>query len=273
VSGFVRYGVYNDGGDVSVEGSTISDIGDEPFDGLQYGLGVYFVNPALVNPSLPSSPATGTISGNVISQYQKGGITVNGPGSSADISDNTVTGLGPVNFIAQNGVQIGFGATGSISHNKVSSNQYTGPGDTSSTGVLVFGGCQEPFGPEAQLSTGVSVANNTLTNNDIGVALANYDPSCTTSPTTKTQDNVVHNTITDDEVTNTTGYGAGAGGASICGYQAGVSDVGNHDGIKNNSISGVGYGPQTCTAATPAFLYPIDTSGATAPRVGHNVTA
>ncbi|MDA8302070.1 MAG: hypothetical protein M0005_11145, partial [Actinomycetota bacterium] len=81
ISGFVHYGVYNDGGHVTVTGSSISDIGDTPFDGVQRGLGVYFVNPNLVNSSFASSPATGTISGNTVSQYQKGGITVDPAGS------------------------------------------------------------------------------------------------------------------------------------------------------------------------------------------------
>jgi parallel beta-helix repeat protein len=144
ISGFVEYGVYNDGGTVTVEDSTISNIGDTPFDGVQYGIGVYFVNPNLVDSSESTSSASGIISGNTISQYQKGGITVNGSGSTATVTDNTVTGLGPVSFIAQNGIQFGFGATvdvGAVSGNTISGNIYTegdAPPGYVSTGFLFY---------------------------------------------------------------------------------------------------------------------------------------
>lgn len=144
ISDFVQYGVYNDGGKVTVEDSKISGIGDKPFDGVQYGIGVYFVNPNLVDSAFPSDAATGTISGNTIDQYQKGGITVNGSGSTAAVVDNTVTGLGPVPFIAQNGIQFGFGArvdVGTLQGNIVSGNIYTegsAPPGYVSTGFLFY---------------------------------------------------------------------------------------------------------------------------------------
>lgn len=135
ISGFTQYGVYNDGGDVTVTDSTISDIGDTPFDGVQYGIGIYFVNPSLMGSD--SSPASGTISDNTISEYQKGGITVNGQKSTAQVTGNTVTGLGPVNFIAQNGIQFGFGASSTplLSGNDVSGNIYTQNGSCAPGGV------------------------------------------------------------------------------------------------------------------------------------------
>lgn len=140
ISGFTQYGVFNDGGTVTVENSTISDIGDSPFDGAQHGIGVYFVNPQAVHSNLTSSPATGTISDNTISAYQKGGVTVNGTGSSASVMTNTVTGLGRVTFIAQNGIQFGFGATGSARGNDVSDNYYTGCSnqDAAKTGCIPY---------------------------------------------------------------------------------------------------------------------------------------
>lgn len=65
-----------------------------------------------------------TISGNAVSDYQKNGITANG-NVAASITGNTVTGDGPVTYIAQNGIQIGFGATALIRENIVSGNAYT----------------------------------------------------------------------------------------------------------------------------------------------------
>ena len=58
--------------------------------------------------------------------YQKAGIIVNGSGGHVTIQQNYVVGLGPVNFIAQNGIQAGYGADTSILQNFVSGNSYTG---------------------------------------------------------------------------------------------------------------------------------------------------
>ena len=87
------FGVVNDGTSVTVEGASIHDIGDKPFDGSQHRVGIYFTN-----------GGTGTIDGNTVSAYQKGGIVANGPATTATITNNTVTGLGPVGFIAGNGI-------------------------------------------------------------------------------------------------------------------------------------------------------------------------
>ncbi len=66
------------------------------------------------------------ISGNEVRDYQKGGIIANGS-VNATIVNNTVDGAGPVDYIAQNGVQFGFGATGVAESNTISDNFYTGP--------------------------------------------------------------------------------------------------------------------------------------------------
>jgi hypothetical protein len=76
-----------------------------------------------------------TISGNVVSSYQKTGILANGS-VAATITGNTVTGAGPVGYIAQNGIQVGFGATATVKNNTVSGNSYTGP--DVACGLLLF---------------------------------------------------------------------------------------------------------------------------------------
>lgn len=57
-----------------------------------------------------------------IHDFQKNGITANEVGTSASIDGNVVTGLGPTTGAAQNGIQIGFGAGGSIQNNTVTNN-------------------------------------------------------------------------------------------------------------------------------------------------------
>ena len=54
---------------------------------------------------------TGNVTGNVIYTYQKGGIVANGPGVKlTKLDNNLIVGQGHVTTIAQNGIQIGFGA-------------------------------------------------------------------------------------------------------------------------------------------------------------------
>jgi hypothetical protein len=77
-----------------------------------------------------------TITGNTVTDYQKTGIIANGS-VAATISGNVVTGAGPVNYIAQNGIQVGFGGTADIRGNTISGNAYT-PADTVACGLLVF---------------------------------------------------------------------------------------------------------------------------------------
>ncbi len=61
-----------------------------------------------------------------MSDYQKGGIVANGS-VSVSILRNTVDGVGPVDYIAQNGIQLAFGATGVVESNSMTDNFYTGP--------------------------------------------------------------------------------------------------------------------------------------------------
>ena len=55
----------------------------------------------------------------------------------ATVGGNTITGLGPVNYIAQNGIQVGFGATAILRDNSASGNNYT-PSSYQSCGVLLY---------------------------------------------------------------------------------------------------------------------------------------
>src|SRR5205085_8057512 len=97
------------------------------------------------------------IDSNTITGYQKTGIVANG-NTDATITDNVVTGDGPQGYIAQNGIQVGFGATALVKRNQVSGNAYTGTSDASG-GILVVAG---PFYGSA-FSVGDQIMNNTLT--------------------------------------------------------------------------------------------------------------
>jgi nitrous oxidase accessory protein NosD len=60
-----------------------------------------------------------------VHDYQKNGITANEVGTKVSIRGNVVTGVGPTTGAAQNGIQLGFGAAGSISRNTVANNVWS----------------------------------------------------------------------------------------------------------------------------------------------------
>jgi parallel beta-helix repeat protein len=96
-----------------------------------------------------------TIANNTVSEYQKNGITVNGT-VNGTVTGNTVTGAGPITYIAQNGIQVGFGGSALIRGNIVSGNYYTPASDTA-CGLLFY---------EA---TGVKQQANTLFANEVNL--------------------------------------------------------------------------------------------------------
>ena len=164
------------------------------------------------------------IDGNTVTGYQKGGIIVNG-NADASITDNVVDGLAPDAVIVRNGIQLGFGATGMVKRNLVSNNEYTGPENFSSAGILLVAG---PFFLNSPYSVGSQIDQNTIRENDVGVWVVEA-PDDVSAPSTMTNVKVVNNTISKAGSTNP--------------YQAGVSDVGNNDKIIANRISGAGYAP------------------------------
>jgi hypothetical protein len=251
------YGVLNNSGNVTIYKSNIYNIGDTPpnFTGAQHGRAIKFT-------SSGSNTVGGSIILNQIWKYQKNGIDVRGNTTFIKVSRNTVTGEGPVNYIAQNGIVIGNGAHASVTSNTVTGNSYTGPGQTASGGILVFGGtCYS-----AAVTTGTRIAENTLVGNDVGVYLSNLDGSGSSCQptTTPTHISVFNNVITNNSVTNTTGAQVGN---TYDGYQAGVSDQGSRDRIIDNRICGSGYTPVT---PPPPFLYVVDISNTYNPTVVNN---
>jgi hypothetical protein len=125
ISGANYFGVLVNGATVNVTNSSVHAIGEVPLNGSQHGNAIAYLN-----------GASGTISGNHVFNYQKNGITVSGvnatgevvphPTTSASVLNNVVTGEGPVSYIAQNGIQVSYGASGTVTGNTVSNNWYTG---------------------------------------------------------------------------------------------------------------------------------------------------
>lgn len=235
ISGANYFGVLVNGDSgtpsASITNSNIHDIGESPLNGTQHGVAIYFRSFFL------TGSASGTVSNNTLTNYQKGGIVANGQGVNVAITDNIVTGQTAVDYIAQNGIQVGYGASASVMRNTVTGNAYSGTNNASSGGILVVGGggygtC--PDGNACPYTVNTRIIQNKLNGNDVGVYLSNLDGSFN-APSSATNIKVVNNTISNIGVTNVSGCGYASK------YQAGVSDVGNNDKIITNSISGAGY--------------------------------
>lgn len=213
-----QYGVFVDGnsGDVAanVTGSKVYNIGHHDSasnfapNGSQFGVGIYYSG-------LGTDAVSGTISGNNIHDYQKGGVAVNGSNASASVRDNDIAGLSEVPFIAQNGIQLGYGASGQVQRNTVNGNWYTGA-DWASTGILVFE------------SDNVNVDGNTVEGNQTGVDAESW---CYLGPSSANNNKFVNNTISGSD------YGVIVAAYSLfssCDAQA------NNNKVTNNTISGTG---------------------------------
>jgi hypothetical protein len=128
----------------TITGNEIVHARDNPLNGCQNGYGVQVGEDFAAVTDIPtefSDPGTATISNNMISDYQKGGILVDGEGSSATITDNVVTGSGKTAVIAQNGIEITeTSLPNTITGNTVTANVYSDPGScggANSGGVCV----------------------------------------------------------------------------------------------------------------------------------------
>jgi parallel beta-helix repeat protein len=116
------------------------------------------------------------IHGVTVTDYNKSGIRVTGAGTTATITNNTVTGIGPTSLNGQNGITISAGGVATVSGNTVSLNEFNGvpgqPGgpdlftDTNAIGIIDLGG-----------GAGTTINGNTAHDNDIGIYSASLDPS------------------------------------------------------------------------------------------------
>jgi parallel beta-helix repeat protein len=103
-----------------------------------------------------------TIDSTSIHDFQKNGITANEVGTQVLIRGNVVTGLGPTTGAAQNGIQVGFGATGAINSNTVT-NTIWSPCTAVATCAAVATNIL------VDQSDGVTVSNNSVSVSQVGV--------------------------------------------------------------------------------------------------------
>ena len=209
-----------------------------------------------------SGSSTVNLKTSTIDDYGKNGVTCNEVGTTCTITGNTVTGRGPVGSgdAAQNGIQMGFGAVGSIVGNTVTGNYYT-PKTVCASGVLVF-------------SDGVNVQGNTINGNlcDLDAETSNstidgniIDPALD-FPFSIIGDN---NVVSLNVVRGSSGVGVyndGKGNSYSCNrisnnnggfFFDNFSGPGTPNSVHNNSITGNGVGIDATAIGAP----PINATG------------
>ena len=162
--------VVNGATTVNTTTSKIHDIGDSPFDGMQRGRAILYIN-----------GAHGNISGNQVYDFQKTGIEISGLNAAGDapsanstyttVQKNVVTGEGHIDYIAQNGIVIWNGASALVKDNAVSK-LYDTDADWEATGLLNYQAGK------------ITVSGNTFSDTEVridGVVTANVQGSATTT--------------------------------------------------------------------------------------------
>jgi len=131
---------------------------DTTLNGCQTGLGI-------LAQSGGGLTSVVTVENSSVHDYQKNGITGNEIGTTITVKNSSVVGQGATNGAAENGVQIGFGANGTVSGNTVIDDVWapdtsSDPGDAAA-GILLFDAA----------SGAVAVTLNTVGNTQFGIAL------------------------------------------------------------------------------------------------------
>ncbi|HEC76962.1 MAG TPA: hypothetical protein ENI33_06880, partial [Thermoplasmatales archaeon] len=183
---------------VNISGFTIDSNDKTPSDRF---VGIFFRNLignisgcTIVNTSVDGKETFGilgyggnsdiTIYGNTVNQFGRGGIGVNcGLGATCLVKENTVVGPGknPVVTWAPNGIQVGYGTTGIITENDVSSCGWNGS-SWSGTGILVV---------DTNVSS-VTVDNNYVHNCESGIVFVAYWDYCSSAV-------ITNNTVEDTD--------------------------------------------------------------------------
>ncbi len=95
-----------------IRNNQILSVTNTPRDGTQQGIALYLRNVDTLFRHIQ-------VENNQISDFQKNGMAIIGLGLVTDVIGNEVNGSGPINELAQNGIQVSFGATGAIRDNVI----------------------------------------------------------------------------------------------------------------------------------------------------------
>jgi hypothetical protein len=200
-----------------------------------------------------ATTSTVTISNSSVHGFQKNGITGNEAGTTVTITGNSVIGAGPT-ATAQNGIQIGFGATGKVANNTVADVAYNGTAQAAS-GILIYA------------ASNVTIFGNAVSDAQYGIATVsdlNYGYNADYSIITANRVSVAHlvdgidvcsdfNTITWNTV-----FSADESGIhldSTC-TEMDSTPSGNHNTVSKNTIEEACAGILLGTGTSNTFPLP-----------------
>jgi len=146
---------YQDASGVVNHVAVRNEVPNDTPTGDQSGQGIFVET--TISPS-----ATLTVENSSVHNYNKNGIVARYAGANLIATGNYVQGSGPIDVIAQNGIELAFnGATGSIKSNTVIDNFYT-PNTSSAADILLY---------DAAENASIAVSGNTLGNSNYAVSL------------------------------------------------------------------------------------------------------
>jgi hypothetical protein len=200
-----------------------------------------------------------------IHDYQKNGVTANELGTSVAIQSNVVTGIGPTTGAAQNGIQIGFSATGTIRENAVADNLWSPclnvqTCQTVATDILVTG------------SNGVVVDDNTVGLAQVGIFIDGDNA--------QVRNNKSFAASVFENITVVGNCNSVRDNAVFQGGDANISIQGNDNIIAHNLITEAPVGIQEATGssgnvftANEFFAVPVTLQDPPAANVNHRILA
>lgn len=213
-------GIGGSNADLTIDDVSVVHVRNNPLDGVQGGVGIYDYN-------VDGTSRTVKIVNSTITDYQKGGVVLSGSGLTADVENVTVTGAGQTSVTAQNGIQVSYGASGTVKDNTVSGNYCTlansndnctadpagsDPNADGATGILLY------------QAGSVTVSGNTVNNNQFGI----WSVGSTSL------------TISDNQVSSS---GSTSSGVAVWNQDQWSSSATATSGtITGNTLSGMGYG-------------------------------
>lgn len=186
------YGILVGGGaDLLATKVTVDGAGAFPINGCQGGVGIQVGFLA----GYGNQAGKATLTNDTVENYQKNGITLEGADAEATIKGTRVK-TEPTKETANNGIQVSYGAKGTIENSTVSGNECN---DETLTGSPPHPECELNYYQSAGIlfygaKAGSSVSKSKIENNDLGIYYASESATEPASPEVSiTEDKLVEN--------------------------------------------------------------------------------
>lgn len=179
--------------------------------------------------SSSSEHSTVRIENSTVHGYQKNAITADETGTTVTINGNSLVGAGPTT-IAQNGIQVAFGAMGTVENNIIADDDFNGdPSLGIGSGILIYG------------SGGLAITGNSVANTQTGIVTVT-DGSFTANGNTVTN-NLVTNTHIYDGIDLCSDSNTATGNTVFSSDEAGIhldstcGSTGSNNTVSRNTVN------------------------------------